>query len=62
MARECFVTGKKTISGNKVSHAKNHNRRKWKPNLRTVRILVNGVPKKVKVSARALKSGLVERA
>lgn len=62
MARECFITGKKTITGNAVSHANNHNKRKWKPNLRTVRILVNGVPKKVKVSARALKSGLVEKA
>ncbi|EGP9218829.1 50S ribosomal protein L28, partial [Listeria monocytogenes] len=33
----------------------------WKANLQKVRILVNGKPKKVWVSARALKSGKVER-
>ena len=39
MARKCFVCGKGNISGHKVSHALNHTKRVWKPNLRRVRIL-----------------------
>lgn len=61
MARECYITGRKTGSGNKRSHAMNSNRRKWKANLQKVRIMVDGKPKKVYVSARALKSGKVQR-
>lgn len=33
MTRECQVTGKKPITGNNVSHAKNHTRRRFEPNL-----------------------------
>jgi len=34
MARICQITGKRTISGNNVSHAHNKTRRKFLPNLR----------------------------
>lgn len=61
MARVCYVTGRRTTSGNNRSHAMNKTKRTYKPNLQKVRILVNGTPKKVYVSAKALKSGLVER-
>ncbi|TXK90693.1 50S ribosomal protein L28, partial [Parageobacillus sp. SY1] len=37
------------------------NKRTWKVNLQKVRILVDGKPKRVWVSARALKSGKVQR-
>ena len=33
MARVCQVTGKRTITGNNVSHAHNKTRRKFLPNL-----------------------------
>ena len=33
MSRVCQVTGKKTVSGNNVSHANNKTRRKFLPNL-----------------------------
>jgi large subunit ribosomal protein L28 len=33
MANVCQITGKKTISGNKVSHANNKSKRKFNPNL-----------------------------
>ena len=63
MARECYVTGKKGMSGNNRSHAMNASRRKWKANLQKVKIIdENGEVKRVLVSARALKSGLVKRA
>ncbi|HAA3332693.1 TPA_asm: 50S ribosomal protein L28 [Listeria monocytogenes] len=61
MAKECVITGRKSRSGNKRSHAMNSSKRTWKANLQKVRILVNGKPKKVWVSARSLKSGKVER-
>lgn len=62
MAR-CYVTGKSTITGNSRSHALNANRRTWKANLQTARIVdENGKIVKVKVSARALKSGKITRA
>ncbi|RED65921.1 MULTISPECIES: 50S ribosomal protein L28 [Cohnella] len=61
MARKCYITGKKPGSGNNKSHANNTTRRSWGVNVQKVRILVNGKPKRVYVSARALKSGEVTR-
>lgn len=61
MAKVCYFTGRKTVSGNNRSHAMNKTKRAVKPNLQKVTILVDGKPKKVWVSARALKSGKVER-
>lgn len=61
MARKCIITGRKASFGNKRSHAMNASSRKWGANLQKVRILVDGKPKRVYVSARALKSGKVER-
>lgn len=61
MARKCQVTGKRTRSGNNRSHAMNSSKRTFGANLQKVRILVDGKPKRVYVSARALKSGKVER-
>ncbi|CAM2740922.1 50S ribosomal protein L28 [Salinicoccus roseus] len=61
MAKECFFTGRKAASGNNRSHAMNANKRKFGANLQKVRVMVDGKPQKVWVSARALKSGKVER-
>jgi large subunit ribosomal protein L28 len=61
MARKCYITGKKPGSGNNKSHANNTTRRSWGVNVQKVRILVNGKPKRVYVSTRALKSGAVVR-
>lgn len=60
MAKD-YVTGKKTTFGNKRSHSLNSTCRAWKPNLQKVRILVDGKPKRVWVSTKALKSGKVTR-
>ncbi|APB30488.1 MULTISPECIES: 50S ribosomal protein L28 [Enterococcaceae] len=61
MAKQCYITGRKARTGNNRSHAMNASKRTWGANLQKVRILVDGKPKKVWVSARALKSGKVER-
>ena len=63
MARECYATKVRGMSGNKRSHAMNTSRRRWKANLQKVRIIdEDGSVKKVLVSAKALRSGLVKRA
>lgn len=61
MSRKCFLTGRSPGKGNNVSHANNKSRRSWGVNVQKVRILVDGKPKRVYVSARALKSGKVTR-
>lgn len=63
MARECVVTGKRGMSGNKRSHAMNTSKKKWRANLQKVRIIdEDGNVKRVLVSTRAMRSGLVKRA
>ena len=63
MAKECYYTGRKTTSGNNRSHALNATKRTFKANLQKVRIIdENGTKKRVWVSARAIKAGLVTRA
>ncbi|MET1966377.1 50S ribosomal protein L28 [Enterococcus gallinarum] len=61
MAKVCYFTGRKTTSGNNRSHAMNATKHTVKPNLQKVRVMIDGKPKKVWVSTRALKSGKVER-
>ena len=56
MARVCENCGKSTMSGNKVSHAKNRTRRTWKPNLVSVKDQVNGATRRRKICARCLKT------
>ncbi len=62
MAKECYVTGRKNLSGNNRSYAMNASRRRWKANLQKVRIVEDGEIKTVYVSARALKKSKLTRA
>lgn len=57
MARKCAISGKGPMSGNNVSHAKNRTKRRFMPNLRTVRIQQeDGTTKKIKISASELRT------
>ncbi len=56
MSRVCAITGKGPLSGNKRSHSMRATKRKWNVNLQTVKVMVDGKPKKIRISARALKS------
>ena len=47
MAKVCYFTGRKTVSGNNRSHSMRKTKRAVKPNLQKVTILVDGKPKKV---------------
>jgi len=61
MARRCEICGKGTTAGNNVSHAHNKTRRVWKPNLIKMKALMNGKTKSVKVCARCLRAGKVQK-
>ena len=56
MSRVCEISGKRALSGNNRSHSLRATRRKWNVNLQNVTIMVDGKPKKVRISARALKT------
>ena len=52
-----MITGKGPMSGNNVSHAHNKTKRRFLPNLRTVRVtLEDGTTRKIKISAKALRT------
>lgn len=56
MSKVCEISGKRALSGNNRSHSLRATRRKWNVNLQNVTIMVDGKPKKVRISARALKT------
>lgn len=59
---KCSICDKGVHFGIQVSHSHRRNNKQWKPNVRTVRAVVNGNVKKINVCAKCLRSGLVERA
>jgi large subunit ribosomal protein L28 len=57
MARRCMISGKGPMSGNNVSHAKNRTKRRFLPNLRTVRItLEDGTSRNIRICAKELRT------
>jgi large subunit ribosomal protein L28 len=61
MARTCEICGKGTVTGNKVSHAKNRLRRTWKPNLLKVKTMQGKTKTTMKICTRCLRSGKVQK-
>ncbi|GHW02991.1 50S ribosomal protein L28 [candidate division SR1 bacterium] len=56
MARVCYFTGKKTVSGNQRSHSMRATKRAFKPNLINKRIrLEDGSSVKVKINSKLYK-------
>ncbi|GAB1265598.1 50S ribosomal protein L28 [Aurantivibrio infirmus] len=49
MSRVCQVTGKAPMTGNNVSHAKNHTRRRFLPNLQSHRFWVESEKRHIKL-------------
>jgi large subunit ribosomal protein L28 len=62
MSLACEVCGKKPVFGNVISHANNVRRRRWNPNLRRVRAVVQGVRKHVRVCTSCIRSGKITKA
>jgi len=61
MAQRCDVCGKRPGVGNRISHAHNLTRRRWLPNLVSMRAMVGGTPKRLRVCTRCLKAGKVTK-
>ena len=72
MSRECYFTGKRTIAGQsikrrgKAKHLGGVGRkvtgitkRKFKPNIQRVRAVIDGTVCRIKVSAKAIRMGLI---
>jgi large subunit ribosomal protein L28 len=62
MARRCELCGKGPLVGNNVSHANNKTKTRSLPNLRSVRAVVDGSVKHVRICTRCLKAGRVVKA
>ena len=62
MAMRCEVCGKGPAVGRKVSHAHNVRPRRFEPNLQSVRALVNGATKRMKVCTRCIRSQKITKA
>jgi len=58
MTRECEVTGKRTTTGNNVSHANNRTRRRFLPNLQKRKIWVESENRfiSMRISCAALRT------
>ena len=61
MSRKCEVCGKGPMTGNNVSHANNKTKRRWLPNLQSVKVLIKGEPKRIKVCTQCIRSGKIEK-
>jgi len=74
MSRVCFFTGKRTRAGRSIARrgkakylggvgkkVTGITKRKFKPNIQKVRAVVNGRVCRIKVSAKAIRMGLVEK-
>ena len=63
---KCAICEKTVSHGNRISIARSHVSRRaprtWKPNLRTVRIKVNGENKKMHVCSKCLRSAKLQNA
>jgi large subunit ribosomal protein L28 len=62
MAKQCDVCGKTAVVGRQISHAHNVSARRFEPNLQTVRAIVNGGIKRIRVCTRCIRSGRVTKA
>ncbi len=63
---KCMICNKELIHGNACSVTRSHiskrTHREWQPNVKKVKVLVNGQPKRLSVCTKCLRSGKVERA
>ena len=74
MSRVCQFTGRKTVAGRSISRrgkakylggvgkkVTGITKRKFKPNVQKVRAIIDGKVCRVKVSAKAIRMGLIEK-
>ena len=59
---KCELCGKGPHFGKVIGHANNTRRRRWNPNLKNVRALVNGARKQMRVCTACIRDGRVKKA
>ena len=62
MAKNCELCGRGPQFGNRISHAHNVTKRRWNVNLQSVRAVVNGATKRLKVCTGCIRNGKVQKA
>lgn len=55
MSRVCQYCGKGILVGGNVSHANNKSKRVLKPNLKWVKVIIDGTPSRVKLCTNCLR-------
>ena len=74
MSRECYFTGKRVVFGNAITRrgkakrlggvgkkVTGVTRRKFKPNIQKVHAVVDGKVRRIRVSAKAIHMGLIQK-
>ena len=61
MSKTCDICGKGVQFGQNVSHAHNVTKRRWEVNLQTVRAVIQGKPRRIRVCTRCIRSGTVQK-
>ena len=61
MAKVCETCGRGPQFGHKISHAHNVTNRRWNVNLHSVRAIVHGSNKRIKVCTSCIKNGKIQK-
>ena len=61
MARVCDICGRGPVFGNRISHAHNVTKRRWDLNLQSVRAVVNGAARRLRVCTSCIRSSKVQK-
>jgi large subunit ribosomal protein L28 len=62
MAKRCELCGKGPVVGRQHSHANNVSARRFEPNIQSVKAIVDGGHKRIRVCTRCLRSNKVVKA
>jgi len=61
MSRMCDICGKKTGSGNNVSHSHKKTKRVFKPNIQKARVEINGKVKNINICTSCMKTNKIRK-
>jgi large subunit ribosomal protein L28 len=61
MASVCEICDKRPVFGMRVSHSHRRTKRRWNPNIQTVRAMVGKTPTKLNVCTSCIKAGKVTK-
>lgn len=61
MAAKCDICGKGPATGHSISHSTKHSKRRWLPNLHSMKINQNGSVRRAKVCSDCLSANKVTK-